>query len=72
MYLWVEACGTTVYVYNRIPHQILGDITLEEAFTGENTKISHLRIFRCLVYIHVPWEKRMKLDPVRKQGIFVS
>ena len=57
---------------NRSPHLRLGDITPEEAFTGENTEISHLRIFGCPIYIHVPREKRTKLDPVGKQGIFVS
>ena len=31
-----------------------------------------MRIFGCPVYIHVPWEKRKKLDPIRKQGIFVG
>ena len=72
MYLWAEACGTAMYVQNRSLHQRLGDITLEEAFTGEKPEISHLRIFGCLVYIHVPQEKRTKLDPTRKQGIFVS
>ena len=34
MYLWAEACGTAVYVQNRSLHWRLGDITLEEAFTG--------------------------------------
>ena len=66
MYLWAEACGTVVYVQNRSPHQRLGDITSEEAFTGEKFEISHLRIFRCPIYIHVPREKRTKLDPIGK------
>ena len=70
MYLWAEACGTTVYVQNRSPHRRLGDITPKEAFTGEKSDISHLRIFGCPIYIHVPREKRMKLDPAGKKGIF--
>ena len=72
MYLWVEAYGTVVYVQNRSPHQRLGDITLEEAFIGEKPEISDLRIFGCPVYIHVPQEKRTKLDPAEKWGIFVG
>ena len=31
-----------------------------------------MRIFGCPVYIHVPREKRTKLDPAGKQGIFVG
>ena len=42
----------------------------EEAFTGEKPKIGHLRIFKCLVYIHVPRERRSKLDPSGRKGAF--
>ena len=66
MCLWAEAYGTAAFVQNMSPHRRLGDITAEEAFTGEKLEISHLRIFGCLVYIHVPREKRMKLDPAGK------
>jgi transposase InsO family protein len=30
MFLWVEACNTTIYVQNRSPHRILGDTTLRK------------------------------------------
>ena len=36
------------------------------------SKVSHLRIFGCPVYIHVPKEKRTKLEPSRKSGTFVG
>ena len=35
-------------------------------------KFSHLRIFGFLVYIHVPKEKRTKLDPSGRKGVFVG
>ena len=41
-------------------------------FTGEKPEVSHLKIFGCLVYLHVPKEKRSKLDPSGKKGIFVG
>ena len=40
--------------------------------TGENPEVSHLKIFGCLVYLHVPKEKRSKLDSSGKKGIFVG
>ena len=46
--------------------------TLEEAFLGEKLEVTHLRIFGCPVYIHIPKEKRTKLDPLGKKGIFVG
>ena len=47
-------------------------MTPEEAFTGEKPEIGHFRIFGCLVYVHVPRERRTKLDPSSKKGIFVG
>jgi hypothetical protein len=70
--LWAEATSTAVYIQNRSPHAILGDKTPEEVFTGEKTEVGHLRIFRCPVYIHVPKEKRTKMEPSGKKGIFVG
>ena len=57
---------------NRSPHAILGDKTPEEAFTGKKPEVGHLRIFKCLVDIHVPKEKRTKMEPSGKKGIFVG
>jgi len=41
-------------------------------FTGKKPEVSHLKIFGCLVYVHIPKEKRTKLDPSEKKGIFVG
>jgi hypothetical protein len=57
-----------VYLQNKSPHRILGDKTPEEAFTRVKLEIGHFRIFGCPLYIHVPMEKRMKLEPSGVQG----
>ena len=72
MYLWEEATRTTLYVHNRISHSSLGNKTPEEMFSGENPEISQLKIFGCPIYIHIPKEKRTKLDPSGKKGLFVG
>ena len=41
-------------------------------FTREKLEVSHLKIFGCIVYIHIPREKRSKLDPLGKKGMFVG
>jgi hypothetical protein len=63
---------TTTYVQNRSPHQILNNITPEEAFTKVKPEIGHFRIFECPVYFHVPKEKISKLEPSRIKGTFVG
>jgi hypothetical protein len=70
MCLWAEAAMTAVYVQNRLPHSALGLKTPEEMFTGKKPEVSHLKIFGCPVFIHIPKEKRNKLEPgtLRKEG----
>ena len=72
MHLWVEAARTVVYVQNRTPHRVLDNKTPKEAFLGEKPEVNHLRIFGCPVYIHIPKEKRTKLDPSGSKGIFIG
>jgi hypothetical protein len=41
-------------------------------FTGKKLEVRHLKIFGCPVFIHIPKEKRNKMEPSRKKGIFVG
>jgi hypothetical protein len=70
--LWVEATSIAVYIQNMFPHAILKDRTPEEVFSGIKPKFEHLRIFGGIVYIHVPKEKRTKMEPSGKKGVFVG
>jgi hypothetical protein len=63
-FLWAKACNTAVYLQNKIPHKVLGNVTSEEAFTERKPDISHLRIFGCVSYCHIPAKKRTKLNPI--------
>ena len=72
MHLWAEVARTVVYVHNRISHSVLGFKTLEEIFTRNKPEVSRLKIFGCPLYIHILKEKRTKLDPSGKKGIFVG
>ena len=72
MYMLAEATITTIYVHNRISHRSLGSKTPEEMFSRENPKVSHLNIFDCHVYIHIPKEKISKFDPSGNKGFIVG
>jgi hypothetical protein len=72
MHLWVEAARTTVYVQNRLSHSALEFKTPEEMFTRKKPEVSHLKIFDCPVLVHISKERRTKLDPSGKKGIFVG
>jgi hypothetical protein len=72
MCLWAKAAMAAVYVQNQLSHSALGLKTPKEMFTRKKPKVSHLKIFGCPVFIHIPKEKRNKLEPSRKKGIFVG
>jgi hypothetical protein len=72
MHLWEKASSTTMYFQNISPHKILGNKTPEEVFTGKKPEVSYLRIFGCPMYIHVPKEKRTKLETSGRMGIFLG
>jgi hypothetical protein len=63
---------TTIYVQNKIVHRILKDMTPEEAFSSKKPNVENLRIFGFLVYSHIPKDKRNKLEPLGRKGIFVG
>jgi hypothetical protein len=72
MHLWAEAGRTTIYVQNRLSHSALGFKTPKEMFTEKKPEVSHLKIFGCPVIVHIPKEKRTKLEPSGKKGICVG
>jgi hypothetical protein len=47
-------------------------MTPKEKFTGKKPNVSHLRVFGCIAYVHVPDEKRSKLDPKVEKCIFIG
>ena len=53
---------TTCYLVNRSLSSALEDKTPHEVLTGKKPSLSHLRVFGCDAYVHVPNEKRTKLD----------
>jgi hypothetical protein len=71
MCLWAEATMAVVYVQNRLSHSALRLNTLEEMFNEKKPEVSHLKIFGCPVFIHIPKEKRNKMEPSGKKGIYL-
>jgi hypothetical protein len=72
MCLWAEATMTVVYVKNGLSHSALGFKTLEDMFTKNKPNVSHPKIFGFPVFIHILKEKRSKMEPSGKKGIFVG
>eukprot|EP00253_Pinus_taeda_P016903 PITA_16903 len=69
---WTEAVETSCYLVNRSPSSELEDKTPQEIWTGKKPSLSHLRVFGCDAYVHVPKEKLTKLDSKSKKCIFIG
>jgi transposase InsO family protein len=60
---WPEAVNWCLHVLNRSPTAAVPEITPEEAWSGVKPSVEYFRVFGCIGYVHVPHEKRPKLDP---------
>jgi len=71
-YFWAKAVATVVYIMNGTPTTAVHGMTPEEKFTCKKPGVSHFRVFGCIPYVHVPDEKRSKLDPKAEKCIFIG
>ncbi|WVY97098.1 hypothetical protein V8G54_029249 [Vigna mungo] len=69
---WAEAVNTATYLINRGPSVPLEHKIPEEVWSGKEIKLSHLKIFDCVTYVHISDQGRNKLDPKSKKCIFIG
>lgn len=70
--MWAETASTAVYLLNRSSTKKIRNATPEEKWTGKRVSLSHLKVFGCPAFCHIPKEKRPKLDMKSKQYVFVG
>ena len=69
---WGYAVLTAAHIHNRIPSQSHNDTSPMEFWTGQPPTIGHLHVFGSTAWVHVPKEKRRKLEAKSIKGIFVG
>ena len=69
---WRAAVATTVILRNRSPIVSVENVTPYERFYGRKPDVSHLKVFGCHTYMHIPKEDRKKWDPKSKKRIFIG
>ena len=69
---WEEAIDTTCYVVNRSSTSALVNKTPYEAWNSKRVSLEHLRVFGCDDFVHIPKERRHKLDSKSEKCIFVK
>jgi transposase InsO family protein len=63
---WGEAVNMAVYIKNRCPTKALDSKTPQEAWSDRKPDVSHLRVFGCKAFAHVPGGRK----PVSCKWVF--
>ena len=69
---WAAVVDTTCYLKNRSPTSTLVNKTPHEVWSSKKPSITHLKVFGCDAFMHVPNEKMSKLDNKVEKCIFVN
>ena len=69
---WIYAITYQNHIRNKSPHHSKKNKTPFELFFGRKPDLKNIRVFGCRATIHIPSEKRDKLDPTAKSGIFLG
>lgn len=69
---WAEAVNMAVYLINRSINANLDNATPEEIWTNKKVDVSNLKLFGSTVMVHIPKEKRRKLDYKSEKMVFVG
>ena len=69
---WAEVVSCVVYILNRSPTKIVRDMVPQQAWSGKIHSVSHIKVFNCIAYAHVPKETRSKLDDKSEKYIVVG
>ncbi|GBN69354.1 Retrovirus-related Pol polyprotein from transposon TNT 1-94 [Araneus ventricosus] len=70
--LWAEAVNTAVYVLNRIDPTREKEKTPIELWSGSSFNFGYLKVFGTKCFVHVPKQRRQKLNPKSVAGLFVG
>jgi hypothetical protein len=68
----VEAVETARYLVNMSPLWMLVDMTPNEVWSGKKPSVAHIKVFGCDAFVHVPKEKRSKMDKKEVKCIFIG
>lgn len=70
--LWAELVAAATYILNRTGKSSLEGISPYELWTGKKPRIRHLRIIGSTCYVHIPVQKRRKMDKKAIKGYLVG
>jgi len=61
-----------VYILNRCPTKAVMNKVPKEAWSGTKQGVTHMKVFGCVVYAHIPDQLKKKLDNKGGKCIFIG
>jgi transposase InsO family protein len=68
---WGQAAYHAAYLHNLLPHGPKKKAP-DSLWFSQPVSLTNLRVFGCIVYVHIPKEKRSKLDLKAWKGVFLG
>ena len=69
---WAEALSVATYLKNRSPTSCFTKETPYQRWWKKKPDVSNLNVFGCAAYVHIPKEKRKKLDNKSMKCVFMG
>ena len=69
---WIYAVKAKLHMYNVTLIKWADYKTPKELWSGQKPDISHLRVFRCLAWVHILKKRRHKLQSKSRAMIFIG
>ena len=69
---WAECLAAHVHVLNRCPTSAIQGATPYELWNKKKPNVGHLRVWGCIVCVHIQRDKRLKLNPHMEKCIFIG
>ena len=69
---WAEAVMTAAYIHNRLVHTTTNGKTPMELWNGIKPDVSHMRVFGCVAYTHMPHCIRTKSGEQSIKCLFIG
>lgn len=70
--IWAELVSTAIYILNRTGKSSIEGVSSYELWMGKKPRIRHLRIIGSSCYVHIPAQKRKKMDKKAVKGFLVG
>lgn len=69
---WPEAVNWSMYILNRSPNVTVENKTPKETWSGFRLAVEHFRVFDCIGRVHIPTDKKTKLDDKSHKRVFLG